>query len=415
MRSRNMGSDSNVLFEEDSVRNQRRSLSQAIEALRSPQRIYMPGVSASLDDIDPDSVTDSLQSVRLHLPSSVPAASRDSWCTSDLPLIEFRLRYAQAVDALNEIRRLRRLYRGLMLQTLKHPSPTQRTKTRSQGVFQGLNARILLIAGRYRDARTALLRLYPTGTWKRYIQELKRADTQGPFEEDIGPQGINFVPSWIWTIRAPPKPPGLPTSDNDLQTLYTPATDSDPSSDTPDDLDDIKDEEIEDYVRVDWAKAQERAKRFEEEIGLTTEDMRRTLAFFAWKAEEWDRLAGSRVDTPNKPTDEVIQGLQAYAYRKSSMYCALIKSFVSTWHDCLYPKGLGGSWLSGYADIIVPQKRWNKIPSIIPTTSDEVGLRDSSGDTSDGDDCELAPSAEHHAKDPETELYDDFVDILAYS
>jgi len=377
--------------------------------------LTMPGVSASLNDIDPDSVTDSPQRVKLWLPSSLPAASRDTWCTSDLPLIEFQLQYAQAVDALNEIRRLRRLYRGLILQTLKHPSPTQRTRTRSQGVFEGLSARTALVAARYRDARIALLRLYPSGTWRRYIQELKWMDTQGPFEDDIQPQGINFVPSWIWAIRAPPTPPGLPTSSNDSQAPSTLATDSSPSSDTPDGLDNIKDEEVEEYVRVDWAKAQERAKRFEEEIELTVEDMRRTLVFFAWKAEEWDQLAESRANAPNKPTDEVIQGLRAYTYRHSSMYCALIKSFVSAWYDCLHSKGLGDSWLPDYADILVPQKCWNKIPSIIPTPPDEVDLQNGSGDVSGEDDCELAPSADEHTKDPETELHDDFIDIIAYN
>ena len=122
------------------------------------------------------------------------------------------------------------------------------------------------------------------------------------------------MPSWIWAIRAPPTPPGLPTSSNDSQAPSTLATDSSPSSDTPDGLDNIKDEEVEEYVRLDWAKAQECAKRFEEEIELTVEDMRRTLVFFAWKAEEWDQLAESRANAPNKPTDEVIQGLRAYAY-----------------------------------------------------------------------------------------------------
>lgn len=412
MRSRYKNSDTSTITEQESLRDQRRSLAQAIEALRSPQRVYMPGVSTSLDDIDPDSVADTPERVQLWLPSSLPAASRATWCTSGLALIEFRLRYAQAVDALNEIRRLRRLYRGLTLQAQKHPSPTQRTITRSRGVFEGLNARIARVAARYRDARTALFRLHPTGAWKRYIQELKRVDTQGPFEEDTTSQGVKFALSWFWITRAPPTPPDLPVSPDLPHTPGTPATDSTLPPDAPD-LNDVGDEEIEEYVRVDWAKAQERAKRFEEEIDLTVADMRRTLLFFAWKAEEWDRLADSRAKAQNKPDDEVIQGLRAYAYRQSSMYRALIKSFVNTWYYCLNPKGLGGSWLSDYADMIEPQKRWNKIPSIIPTTSDKLDPNNDSGDVSDQD-CELESSAEELTKDPEAELHDNFVDILAY-
>ena len=422
MRSHYKDSDVNTVIEKESLRDQCHSLTQAIEALRSPQRIYMPGVFCLLDNIDPDSVTKSSEHTKLCLPSSLPATSRDSWCMPDLPLLEFRLRYAQAVDALNEIRRLRRLYRGLILQKKKHLPPTQRTMTRSMSVFEGLNARTSRVAACYRDARVALLRLHPTGAWKRYIQELKREDTQGPCEQDTESQGVNFTPSWIWTLRAPPTPPEFPTPDNDPHNsgVITTALTSLATHDLPDD---IGDEEIEEYVRVDWAKAQERAKRFEEEIALTTEDMRRTLAFFAWKAEEWERLAESRANAPNKPTDKVIQGLQAYAYRQSSMYRALTKSFVSTWYDCLHPKGLGSSWLPGYADMVVPQKRWNKIPSIIP--ADEIDLENNLEDISDqdadgqynddqDDDGPEGPSIEQCSEDVEAELHGDFINILAY-
>ena len=283
MRSRYKDPNPSSLMEQESLRDQRRSLTQAIEALRSPQQIYMPGVSCSLDDIDPTSVTDTPERAKLWLPSSLPATRRDDWCTSGLPLIKFRLRYAQAVDALNEIRHLHRLYRGLVLQAQKHPSPTQRTMTRSRGVFEGLKGRISRVAARYRDARVALLRLHPNGVWKNYLLELKQDDSEGPFEQDTQLQGTKFVPSWIWTLRTPSTPPGLPTSSINVHALGTLTTDSIPSSVASKGLDDIGDEEVEEYVRVDWAKAQERAKRFKEEIALTVEDMGRTLAFFTWK------------------------------------------------------------------------------------------------------------------------------------
>lgn len=415
MRSRYRDSDTNTSIESESLRDQRRSLAQAIEALRPPQRIYMPGVSHLLDDIDPDSITYAPEYTKLSLPSSLPAPSRDDWCTSGLPLIEYRLRYAQAVDALNEIRRLRRLYRGLTLQAQKHPSPTERTRTRSRGVFESLNIRISRVTARYRDARIALSRLHPNGTWTRYLQELKRVDTQGPFDEDTQSKGVNFVPSWIWILRAPPAPPDFPNDPSNPQAPGTPTADPPPSPVTSNHLDDVADEEIEEYVRVDWAKAQERAKRFEEEIALTVEDMRRTLAFFAWKAEEWERVAELRANAPNRPTDEVVQGLQAYAYRQSNMYRALIKSFASYWYGSLRLKGLGGSWLPKYADIVVLQEGWNKIPSIIPLPPGETSPKDDSGCASDQNDDEVGSFAERDREDEvEAELHD-FIDILAYS
>jgi hypothetical protein len=98
------------------------------------------------------------------------------------------------------------------------------------------------------------------------------------------------------------------------------------------------------------------------------------------------------------------------------MYRALIKSFVSTWYHCLHPKGLGGSWLPEFVDAIAPQRRWNKIPSIIPTSlpSDEIGPRRESEDVSDQDDDEMGSSTEQGSEDVDDE-FRDFINILAYS
>ena len=157
------------------------------------------------------------------------------------------------------------------------------------------------VAARYHDTRIALLRLDPKGAWKRYIQELKHEDMQGPYEEDTESKGVNFIPSWIWTVHAPPPPPDSTPPSNNLQTSGT-TTVNPVSPATPDPDDEVRDEEVEEYVRVDWAKAQERTKCFEEEIALTVEDMRHTLVFFAWKVKEWECLTELRANATNKPT-----------------------------------------------------------------------------------------------------------------
>ena len=131
----------------------------------------------------------------------------------------------------------------------------------------------------------------------------------------------------------------------------------------------VSQEEIKSYMMVDWARAHECAKRFEEEVDLGAEEMRRTLRFFSWKAAEWKKRGelGGFID--KCLSDDVLQGLRAYALRQSAVYGRLIKIFISNWHPSLLPKGLGAKWLSEYSDIIVVRKGWNKIPSIIPSTS----------------------------------------------
>ena len=83
----------------------RRNLSRNITNLHVPQRLYIPGSEPLLDAIDPILLADSPESVELWLPSALPPASRDAQCIEDLPRLEYRMRYAQAMSALHDIRR----------------------------------------------------------------------------------------------------------------------------------------------------------------------------------------------------------------------------------------------------------------------------------------------------------------------
>ena len=115
-------------------------------------------------------------------------------------------------------------------------------------------------------------------------------------------------------------------------------------------------EEIKSYMMLDWARAHECARRFEEEVDLGAEEMHRTLHFFLWKAVEWKKH-GELGDFIDKClSDDILQGLRAYVFHQSAMYGRLIKIFISDWHPLLLPKGLGAKWLSEYSDIIIVQK-----------------------------------------------------------
>ena len=191
---------STSVYQRELIHNQRSSLTRLIEEFRPPQRVYMPGCATILDDIDPAAMVDAPESIKLWLPSSLPA--RDTMCAPGLPLIEFRLWYAQAVDSLNQLRHLICLSRGLTLQLQKHPAPTEKTRTRSCSVFEGIQARISQISARYRDTLTALHHLHPSGVWRSFFQDLRKEDIHGPGREIHETSESRFIPSWIWTVRA---------------------------------------------------------------------------------------------------------------------------------------------------------------------------------------------------------------------
>ena len=102
-------------------------------------------------------------------------------------------------------------------------------------------------------------------------------------------------------------------------------------------------------MRVEWCKAQERATRYEEEIILVVEEMRRTLAYFKWLTCDWEKRAVSPpVDGPGVD-DTIRKGTSAYAYRQAEVYHKMTDVFISSWYECLKEKGLGSPWLKQYS------------------------------------------------------------------
>lgn len=107
------------------------------------------------------------------------------------------------------------------------------------------------------------------------------------------------------------------------------------------------DTDSQDFDRVQWARCQARAERYEEEVELTVEEMGRTLRYFEWKRDWWLSLAPGH-DKSDYPPD-VQNGLRAYARRQSHLYDELITLFVGHWRAYLSSHSLGSSWLDKYS------------------------------------------------------------------
>lgn len=362
-----------------SVRDRHRLLSQAIQALSSPQRVYMPGASGFLDTVDPTAVTETPETVKLWLPSQLPAVSRGSSCIEGLPHLEFRLRFAQANDALDLIRRLRGVFQALLVKKQVHVSSSQGTMTKSKALFSNFTLKIDQAAARYRDARVALLRLDPDekfAKWKGNIRELRREDIRGPSREADEPSESQQRVSWIWQTSS--LQPNTGINDPDLQAV----------------------------MRVEFCKATARAERFKEEVELLVEEMRRTLLFFKWTATHWEELGEARVGEPTLD-DDTTAGIRAYAARKAALYRKLADIFIQDWYECLILKSLGSDWLSEYPRPEVVRRR--KLPSNVAAYHSTSQLPDDINDALPNDppsDAEI--SADELTDDVGTDFYDDF-------
>ena len=280
----------------------------------------MLGASAFFNSVDATAVSEAPEEVKIWLPSHLPSGCRNSSCIEDLPYLEFRFRLAQAYDALDLIRHLRGVYQVLLMKNQVHLSTSQGTMTKAKALFTNFTLKIDQAAARYRDARTALLRLDPnerSARWKEDLKELRRGDIRGPSREDGEKSESRQQLSWIWQTSSFDREAG------------------------------INDPELREVMRVEWCKAVAQAKRFEEEVELIVEEMRRTLLFFKWTVSHWEERGEARV---GEPTDgDTAAGIKAYAVRQAALYRRLVDVFIHDWYECLELKSLGSGWLSDYS------------------------------------------------------------------
>jgi hypothetical protein len=80
-------------------------------------------------------------------------------------------------------------------------------------------------------------------------------------------------------------------------------------------------------LRVEWAKAQARADRWDEEVVLLDEEMRRVLEYCHWKAAWWMEQVPLREGV----SGPLAEGLRAYAVEQADMEERVIVSWTAKW------------------------------------------------------------------------------------
>lgn len=79
-------------------------------------------------------------------------------------------------------------------------------------------------------------------------------------------------------------------------------------------------------LRVEWGKSRVRAQRWNEEVYLLKEEMRRTRQFLAWRAREWESVT----DLSHQDA-QIVAGAAAYANRQAAIQRALLAHFTVLW------------------------------------------------------------------------------------
>ncbi|KAK0421579.1 hypothetical protein EV421DRAFT_1747354, partial [Armillaria borealis] len=250
-----------------------------------------------------------VESIKLFMPSELDDDNqRARVCTPGVAEMESHMREAESRDSLQRLRSGLRNHAASHLFTVKNVTG-QNSTTRNQGILWTIQMNIHANKLRYRYSRNVLFRLRGHGPWEDELRLLRDEDIRGLNErlqtEDelheqqrlrdlgvmdaIGESLTNWNPvqrgdsrrvlSWIWYNSG--------TKDN------TPATM----------------EEKFTALRIEWCKARARMLRWEEEIQLLDEEMRRVISFADWKARWWSERAKLRPDA----SPELQEGLKAFA------------------------------------------------------------------------------------------------------
>ncbi|TFK63616.1 hypothetical protein BDN72DRAFT_872268 [Pluteus cervinus] len=271
------------------------------------QKRYIPSVTnLRQDETHPGNTITEPWEMPLFLPSSIPPPFP---CDFRLQDIEWRLRSAQAYTALDELRRALCLRSYLYIDKDRF-ARGQNQNTRACGTIQRTEAKVKAAAAKYRSARVAIASLskfYEGSTWEKDFPELQEGDVRAlQPEEDVMKKGRKKKSvsegkrkvSWIWGVLGS----------------------TDPKLDNKELLDDL---------RVEWCKSHARAKRWQEEVLLLQEEMRRVLMFFETDERIWKSRVNFKKEGSDKVTDE---GVSAYAYQQATLRQELIQAFQEMWN-----------------------------------------------------------------------------------
>ncbi|KAJ7028751.1 hypothetical protein C8F04DRAFT_1212103 [Mycena alexandri] len=282
------------------------ALLKRISRFHKLQRIYMPELVRFLTPQQRtlfEDKTRSPEAVKLFMPSELAVAVRAQACEKGLEAIEEEMREGELQETLEELRQALRL-RTMTNRFRRRNMTGQRALTRGQGVLRQITIRVHKAKLRYCYARNALARLRGHGPWEKTYKVLEEGDVRGineraAAEEELAEretmrelgaiveggiaaaEGVTagegrHKTSWIW---------------------WTTKTDG-------------AEEELVEALRVEWCRGYARMRRWNEDVVLIEEEMRRTIEFGAWMAGQWETCATARTEGV---TPALQEGLCAYA------------------------------------------------------------------------------------------------------
>jgi hypothetical protein len=321
------------------LQEKRTALLRRIQNWQEVQLVYIPQVASLLSQMEcpPETGTNTAppsesfpETIPLFMPSSLPHPIRTLPMLQDICQLERRLREPQADDALADIRRQRRVIQGLwQFKKLNVSGTGNKPNTRLITLYKRFDNKTKRFCQRYRMAWQALHVLDPNGSWSMRLKGLKDIDIRGPGKDldNTCSSNSRYEPSWIWLV------PRATADSNDPEAG-------------------MSEEEFNECMRAEWAKARARVMRWNEELLLVQEEMRRVLEYHKWKAMWWHTQTALR--THDDAT--ILSGISGYTHKQAAICQRMATHCAYYWLPRLKSKGITPSWAAEYVDSVNPSR-----------------------------------------------------------
>ncbi|KAG6914738.1 hypothetical protein DXG01_015688 [Tephrocybe rancida] len=301
--------------------NRSNILHRQITAWIEVQELYMPALAAQrVRDMEAHPKgEDSTHKIKLYLPSSLKAPSPLLSCLPshssapaipcDLRLceIEWELQNPQASDSLANLRDTLRLIAYLNIDKRRFQRG-QRQNTQSRNIIARTEAKKEAAVSSYRVARAALLGL---GGWLGKEQGLREV-----YPELLSDDARAMTDAESTAIRSGCVSEGRRT----MSWIWFKIGDMEQ-----------EDEELQDDLRIEWCKSKACTERWQEEVLLLTEEMRRVKAFFSSMQAEWLSRSSTTVNTGIYDDGATKEGRSAYAFGQAAMYREMERRCLHLW------------------------------------------------------------------------------------
>ena len=106
----------------------------------------------------------------------------------------------------------------------------------------------------------------------------------------------------------------------------------------------MHEEEFNDGMQVEWAKACACMNWWKEELLLVQEEMRRVISYHQWKAAWWEQQSSLQ----QGPDMTILSGLAGYANKQAAISQCMAVQCAIYWLPHLKGEGLTPSWAPEY-------------------------------------------------------------------